>query len=103
MINVNEVKKDLYKTKANAVFSRYVAGNLYYKIVFMGDIYEFPISTVEIDYIEPHPDDEGRDEREIIVLSSDLGTTEFSSEMKGSELNRWIQKSIEKNEFIKIS
>lgn len=36
-------------------------------------------------------------------LSSDLGTTTFNNEIKGSELNRWIIKSIKNNEFIKIS
>lgn len=38
----------------------------------------------------------------MISLSSDLGTTDFSNEMKGSDLNRWIAKAIEKDEFIKI-
>lgn len=37
-----------------------------------------------------------------IQLSEDLGTTTFSNEMKGSELNRWIKKSIENEEFIKV-
>jgi hypothetical protein len=107
MININEVKKDLYKTKANAVFSRYVAGNLYYKIVFMGDNYEFPISTIEnyckVSNLIDEPEGDESMDGNFYVLSSDLGTTEFSSEMKGSELNRWIQKAVEKNEFIKIS
>lgn len=35
-------------------------------------------------------------------LSEDLGTTTFSAEIKGSELNRWIKKAIERDEFIKI-
>ena len=85
-ITINDVKKDLYKSKVNAKFSHYIAGNLYYNIEVLGNVYEFPIST----YSYPN-------------LSEDLGTTKFDSEMKGSELNRWIQKSIEKNEFIKIS
>jgi hypothetical protein len=36
-------------------------------------------------------------------LSSDLGTTTFSSEMRGSELNRWISKAIKNDDFIKIN
>lgn len=36
-------------------------------------------------------------------LSEDLGTTTFSAEMKGSELNRWIKKSIASDDFMKIS
>ena len=35
-------------------------------------------------------------------LSSDLGTTSFYNEMKGSELSRWIQKAIKNEEFIKV-
>jgi hypothetical protein len=40
---------------------------------------------------------------ETYLLSTDLGTTTFESEMKGSDLNRWIAKAVEKGEFIKIS
>ena len=40
---------------------------------------------------------------ELMSLSSDLGTTTFESEMKGSDMNRWIAKAVEKGEFIKIS
>jgi len=36
-------------------------------------------------------------------LSSDLGTTTFSSKMKGSELNRWIKKAIEKGDFVRVA
>lgn len=39
----------------------------------------------------------------MLTLSSDLGTTTFSEEMRGSELNRWIAKAIKKDEFIKIN
>jgi hypothetical protein len=35
-------------------------------------------------------------------LSGDLGTTDFRSEIKGSELSRWIAKAIDQNEFIKV-
>lgn len=97
-MNVNEVKKELYKSKVNVKFSHYVSGNLYYTVELSDGIYQFPLSTIEddneigsmADYIP-------------IRLSSDLGTTSFENEMKASELNRWIAKSIEKNEFIKIS
>lgn len=37
------------------------------------------------------------------MLSSDLGTTPFYAEMKGSDLNRWIAMAIKSGEFIKIS
>ena len=99
-MNVTEIKKELYKTKEMAKFSHYIAGNLYYTIVLWGVTYKFPISTIETDYIEPF--EEGEDEREIIVLSSDLGTTEFASEIRGSELARWIQKAIDSKEFLEV-
>ncbi len=137
-INVNEVKKELLKSKVSAKLSHYVSGNLYYTVDLSDGIYQFPISTIEkedlslsINLIEnevsilksrlelggPFPSlVKSEKEKEIEkllneiqklqkfqVLSSDLGTTSFYNEMRGSELNRWISKSIEKNEFIKIS
>jgi hypothetical protein len=102
-INETEVKKELMKSKVSAKLSHYVYGNLYYTVELADGVYQFPISTIEIDYIEPAPGDEGGDEREITKLSSDLGTTPFYNEMKGSELNRWIAKAINTNEFIKIA
>ena len=91
----NEIKKDLYKSKNMAKFSHYVSGNLYYKVELSDGIYQFPISTVE----EREPI---FDSVPGIQLSSDLGTTTFEAEMKGSDLNRWISKAIDNNEFIKL-
>lgn len=91
-INVNDVKKELYKTKVNAKFSHYTSGNLYYTVEVIGGVYQFPISTV--DKVFGSSD---------FMLSEDLGTTSFNNEMPGHSLNRWIVKAIEKNEFIKIS
>ena len=95
IMNANEVKKDLYKSKNMAKFSHYVSGNLYYTVELAIGTYQFPISTVE------------KNENEFGVsiglkLSEDLGTTEFNAEIKGSDLNRWIAKAIDKGEFIKI-
>ena len=42
-------------------------------------------------------------ELQVSKLSEDLGTTTFSNEMRGSELNRWISKAIKNDEFIKIN
>lgn len=39
----------------------------------------------------------------MLTLSSDLGITPFSNEVRASELNRWIAKAIKNNEFIKIN
>ena len=97
MLDVNEIKKDLMRSKNMAGFSHYKRGKLFYNVQLADGIYQFPIATVEIDYIEP--EFEGEDEREILVLSEDLGETSFNAEIRGSELARWIQKAIKDNEF----
>ncbi len=86
----NEVKKELLKNKTVAKLSHYCAGNLYYQVQLEDVLYQFPISTIE-------------SEGEIISLSSDLGTTQFDSEIKASFLNRWIDKAIKSSEFIKVN
>jgi hypothetical protein len=93
----NEVKKELYKTKEMAKFSYYTYGKLYYKVIVDGGLYEFPISTVTLEQ-------KRLSEGTILgyQLSDDLGITKFYSEIKGSELNRWIAKAIDAGEFIKI-
>lgn len=83
-----------------AKFSHYNKGRLFYEVSIMEGVYQFPIHTVEVDYIEP--EFEGEDEREIIVLSADLGDTTFSNEIKGSELIRWIGKAIKNEEIKKV-
>ena len=99
MFNETEIKKDLFKSKAMAKFSHYIAGNLYYNVEVFGDMYEFPIETVEEVEIEVT---ENGHTAEVTQLSEDLGTTTFESEMKGSDLNRWISKAIDNGEFVKI-
>jgi hypothetical protein len=96
-INETEVKKELMKSKVNAKFSHYVSGNLYYTVELVDGVYQFPISTVD-NYYSRTDETEG-----VYELSSDLGTTSFCNEMRGSELNRWIAKAIKKDEFIKIN
>jgi hypothetical protein len=99
-MELNEIKKDLYKSKAMAKLSHYVSGNLYYTVELTDGVYQFPIATIEEVEIEVT---ENGHTAEVTQLSSDLGTTTFESEMKGSDLNRWIAKAVEKGEFIKIS
>lgn len=95
----NEIKKDLYKSKNKAKFSHYVSGNLYYTIDVLDGTYQFPITTVDDvtlqTGIEPLPP--------VFALSADLGTTTFFNEMRGSELNRWISKAVDNNEFIRVN
>lgn len=97
-MNANEVKKGLYKSKNMAKLSHYVSGNLYYNVQLEDGIYQFPISTIEVNTESIMDVDV-----ELMSLSSDLGTTTFEAEMKGSDLNRWISKAIDKGEFIKIA
>lgn len=93
-MELNEIKKYLYKSKAMAKFSHYVSGNLYYTVELANGVYQFPIATVE--------DTIGDNGQSKISLSSDLGTTTFEVEMKGSDLNRWIAKAVKYGEFTKI-
>jgi hypothetical protein len=95
IVDKNEVKKELYRTKVMAKLSHYVGGNLYYTVELIDGIYQFPISTIE-EY-------QGDFDIKMIALSSDLGTTSFYNEMKGSELNRWVGKAIDSGDFIKIN
>ena len=97
-MELNEIKKDLYKSKAMAKLSHYVSGNLYYIVELTDGVYQFPISTVE-----EIPNGLVGGKLNVFGLSEDLGTTKFESEMKGSDLNRWIVKAVEKGEFIKVS
>lgn len=98
-MNENDVKKQLLKSRVNAKFSHYISGNLYYTVELEDGTYQFPIQTVET--VSKHIVDEG-----IFFafnLSSDLGTTSFYNEMRGSELNRWISKAIKSETFVKIA
>ena len=103
MFNETEIKKHLLKSKAMAKFSHYIAGNLYYNVEVFGDMYVFPIETVE-EGPTFNDDESGLSmyEVETVILSSDLGTTRFESEIRGSELARWISKAIKAETFIKL-
>ena len=94
MISEIEMKKDLMKSKNMANFSHYCHGNLYYNIVVMEELYQFPIETTES--VTDGNFTFG------IQLSSDLGTTNFNAEIRGSELARWITKAIKNETFIKL-
>ena len=103
MFNEIEMKKDLIKSKAMAKFSHYIAGNLYYNVEVFGEIYQFPISTIEKNMRYELATDGGDEiEFEEITLSEDLGTTRFEAEIRGSELSRWISKAIKNESFIKL-
>lgn len=94
MFSEIEIKKDLMKSKNMANFSHYCAGNLYYNIVVMEELYQFPIETLDVHTSIGIP--------MAIRLSEDLGTTNFNAEIRGSELARWIAKAIKNETFIKV-
>lgn len=92
-MNKNEVKKDLYKSKAMAKFSHYENGKLFYRVELQSGLYQFPISVVVDNHNDPYKS---------YLLSDDIGTTPFMVEMRGSDLNRWINKAIDNDEFIEL-
>jgi len=96
MFDINEIKKDLYKSKNMAYFSHYQSGDLYYNVVVMDALYQFPIAVVD-GYSSRLDETDG-----LCTLSEDLGITPFEAEMKGSELIRWMQMAIKKEQFIKV-
>ena len=105
-MELNDIKKDLYKSKTMAKLSHYVSGNLYYTVELVDGVYQFPIATIEDNLVmysqTGYQESTSEYIKEGVKLSEDLGTTTFESQMKGSDLNRWIAKAVEKGEFIKI-
>jgi hypothetical protein len=99
MLELNEVKKDLYKSKEMAKFAHYQKGRLFYEVKILEGTYLFPIHTVEEVEIEVT---ENGHTAEVAQLSEDLGETSFLSEIKGSELIRWIGKAIKNEEIKKV-
>lgn len=91
-MNRSDVLKAMIKSAQVARLDRYCAGNLYYRVEHEGAQYEFPISTIEVDPTS-----------EYYSLSSDLGTTAFSAEMKASLLNRWIGRAVDDGSFVKVN
>ena len=104
--NATEVKKELYKNKTVAKFSYYVGGSVYYTVELADGTYKFPMSTTKkrkFKLVEETSDgDVVLSEFTALGLAPDMGTTEFFAEMRGSELNRWVEKAIKNGEFMKV-
>lgn len=107
-INAIDVQKELMKSKVMAKFSHYEKGKLFYTIELESGTYQFHIETIEkftktidVDAISFAHDKIVIDN--VIKLSEDLGSTKFFNEVRGSELFRWIKKSIASDDFMKIS
>jgi len=85
-----EILKKLVMNRDNvAKLTHYTAGNLYYSIEIEDGVYQFPVETVELN--------DG-----VLSLSSDLGTTDFLSEIKAATMMRYIRKAIKSDSLIKI-
>jgi hypothetical protein len=104
-METTNVFKQLLKSKVMANFSHYCSGNLYYTVQLEEGLFQFPIETTEFgcDYISPDDIGERVTPVRVLKLSSDLGTTPFDAQIKGSFLNRWITKAIKNEEFIKLN
>lgn len=94
----NVLRKELLLSKVDAKFSHYCGGNLYYTVETIDGLFQFVIETIEPVVVIGKPEVQ----LPFIKLSSDLGNTSFDNEIKASLLWRWIDKSIDKNEFIKV-
>jgi hypothetical protein len=113
-MNATEVKKELYKSKVNAKLECVREGRMYYSVVLEDGTYMFPIDTVErvettLYRLDPKTQTSPTMDLmyvqvtdKFFTLSAELGITDFSAEMKASDLNRWIAKAIDKDEFVKI-
>lgn len=104
-LDINEIKKDLYKSKAMARLMYYEPenGKLMYVVNVLGKDYTFPINTVSRKTMNDKTSIDNRVLFEVhyetLVLSNDLKGTRFEPEIKGSSLIRWITEAIYNNEF----
>jgi len=108
MIDKNEIKKDLYKSKNMATFSHYSFGKLFYTFDALGATFMFPIHVTErVDKSYNLKDGDGNDVdlhvKNVMQFSADLGETNFGPSIKASDLNRWIAKAIDADELVKMT
>lgn len=99
-----EIKKDLYKNKSNAVFQYYEKGYLWYRITTSFGVFDIPIAVFEVVTNETEPaNNRITIQVEGLQLNPEIGATPFANEIKASELNRWIERSINNTTFRVIS
>ena len=108
MFDINEIKKDVLKSKTNAIFSHYVNGKLYYTIELSKGKYQFAINIVEPNPITLSFIEKGVRINKTIesigltTVTDDFGNSHLEKEMRGSLLNKWIEKAMNNNEFIPL-
>lgn len=110
-ININELKKDLYKSKVNATFLRYTPGKMFYRLEALGKVFVFPIYVIENDYswvIEVKTIEEMATTQPKKVLKGIKHTEDFGNnlilenQIKASLYIKWIEKAIAIGEFHEI-
>lgn len=90
-LNLTDIKKDLYKSKADATLQHYEKGKLIYNVTVGDNVYQFPILTLEVDNTLPYT---------TIKLSDDLGETKMETVIPGRLLIRYIEKAIKEDTFV---
>lgn len=101
-INAVEVKKELYKSKVNAKFMYFDKPNLFYSVELESGTYRFPIAVSTKKTLTIMDGEEVVSMFDIERAAPDLAGANFSTEVKASDLNRWIERAIKNDDFIKI-
>lgn len=102
-IDAVTVKKELYKSKVNAKFMYFDKPNLFYSVELESGNYRFPIAVSTKKTLTIMDGDEVVSMFDIERAAPDLADANFSTEVKASDLNRWIERAIKNDDFIKIS
>lgn len=97
-----DVKKELYKSKAIAKFSHIEDGKAFYHVEYQGALHQFPLDLEESKTITINMGDEEIASFDIKVPAADMKGATFGTEVKGSDLNRWIARAIKTGNFMKI-
>lgn len=102
-LNLTDIKKDLYKSKADATLQHYEKGKLIYNVTVGDNVYQFPIHTVEnLVHSYDVASVSGPETHTIntIKLSDDLGETKMETVIPGRLLIRYIEKAIKEDTFV---
>jgi hypothetical protein len=106
LVDLVEIQKDLYKSKAVAKLMYYEPsnGDLMYTVNALGKDWVFPIHTIQKTTIKKRLLSREDDvfvevEANTIKLTDDLKGARWEPEIKGSSLMRWIKQAINAGEF----
>ena len=85
-----------------ANFSHVENGKMYYKVQLESGLYIFPLCMEEKKTVTVTVGEDIVTSFDIMVPASDMKGASFGLEVRGSELNRWIDKAIKTDDFVKI-